>query len=127
MPGPFSGPPRRWKVATAIFLRCTTTIAACPCVVIRCGPYCTTSIVGLRMGRRQRHGFSGGRFPISLKVCYRRSTRCPGPGNVVRPSRQVIEVTKCPGLGGCSPDLLELIEILAWLQAQHEATSTTNT
>jgi hypothetical protein len=30
--------------------------------------------------------FSGGGSPISLRACYRRSMRCPCPGNVIRPS-----------------------------------------
>ena len=97
-PGRFSGPLRRLNVATAISRRCSTTIAACPCVATRCGRCCTTSIVRPQTGRHLRRGFSGGHFPISLRVCCRRSTSCPCPGNAVRPSREVIEVTKCPGL-----------------------------
>jgi hypothetical protein len=31
--------------------------------------------------------FFGGRFPICLRACYRRSTNCRCQGNVVRPSR----------------------------------------
>src|SRR5262249_16885064 len=80
--------------------RCSTTIAACPCVAIRCGQCYTTSIVVLQTGRPRRRGFSGGRFPICLKACCHRSTRCPCPGNVVKPSRQVIEEAGCPGLSG---------------------------
>src|SRR4029450_2069138 len=34
------------------------------------------------------------------KGCCHRSTSCPCPGNVVRPSRQVIEGAECPGLSG---------------------------
>jgi len=44
--------------------------------------------------------FSGGRFPIYLRTCCQRSMRCPCPGNVVRPSRQVIEEAWCPALRG---------------------------
>ena len=43
-----------------------------------------TLIAGPRMGRHQRRGFSGGRFPICLRACCHRSTRCLCPGNVVR-------------------------------------------
>src|SRR6516165_6231662 len=96
-----SGPRRQWKVATAISRRCSTTIAACPCDAIRCGPCCTILIVGPRTGRHRRHGFSGGRFPICSRVCCHRSTRCPCQGTIVRPSRQVIEEAGCPALRGC--------------------------
>jgi predicted transcriptional regulator len=101
--GRSSGHHRRLKDATAISRRCSTTIAACPHVATRCGRRCITSIVGPRMGRHRHHGFSGGRFPICLKACCHRSTRCPCPGNVVKPSRQVIEEAGCPGLSG-SPE-----------------------
>ena len=87
MPGPSSGHPLRWKVATALSHRCTTTIAVCPCVATKCGQCCTTSIVAPRTGRHRPHGFSGGRFPISLRACYHRSVRYPCQGNAVRPSR----------------------------------------
>ena len=100
MPGRSSGPRRRLRDETAISRRCSTTIAACPRVAIRCGRCCTTSIVGPQTGRHRRHGFSGGRFPICLRACCYRSTSCPCPGNVVRPSRQVIEGARCPGLSG---------------------------
>ena len=42
-------------------------------------------------------GFSGGRFPICLRACCHRSRSCPCPGNIVRPSRQVIEEDSVPG------------------------------
>ena len=99
-PGRSSGPRRRLRVETAISRRCSTTIAACPRVATRCGRCCITSIVGLQTGRHRRRGFSGGRFPICLRACCHRSTSCPCPGNVVRPSRQVIEGAGCPGLNG---------------------------
>src|SRR5215212_7484733 len=101
MPGRSSGPRRQWKVETAISRRCSTTIAACPCDAIRCGRCCTISMVGPRTGRHRRRGFSGGRFPICSRVCCHRSTCCPCQGNVVRPSRQVLEEAGCPALNGC--------------------------
>ena len=52
-------------------------------------------------GTNRRCGFSGGRFPICSRVCCHRSMRCPCPGNVVRPSRQVLEGAGCPALNGC--------------------------
>jgi hypothetical protein len=100
MPGPSSGHPRRWQVETALSLRCSPIIAACRCVATRCGPCCTPAIVAPQMGRRQHRGFSGGRFPLSLRACYRGSTSCRCPGSAVRPSREVMEDTKCPGLNG---------------------------
>ena len=96
MPRRSSGRLRRWKVATALSRRCSTTIAAYPRVAIRCGRCCTIAIVGPRTGRHRRRGFSGGRFPICSRACCHRLTRCPGPGGVVRPSRQVIEGAGCP-------------------------------
>ena len=94
------GPRRRLRDATAISRRCSTTIAACPRVAIRCGRRFITLIAGSRTGRHRRRGFSGGRFPIRLRACCHRSTSCPCPGNVGRPSRQVIEGAECPGLSG---------------------------
>jgi hypothetical protein len=66
--GRSSGPLRQLKVETAISRRCSTTIAACPRVATRCGRRCITSIVGPRMGRHRRRGFSGDRFPICLRA-----------------------------------------------------------
>jgi hypothetical protein len=103
MPGRSSGPRQRLRDVTAISRRCSTTIAACPRVAIRCGRCCTISIAGPRTGRRRRRGFSGGRFPICLRACCHRSTSCPCPGNGDRPSRQVIEGAGCPGLSGYPP------------------------
>src|SRR5215216_1431610 len=111
MPGRSSGPRRQWKGETAISRRCSTTIAACPCDAIRCGRCCTISIVGPRTGRHRRRGFSGGRFPICSRVCCHRSTCCPCQGNVVRPSRQVLEEAGCPALNGC-PLLVPCIRML---------------
>jgi len=93
-----SGHHRRLKDATATSRRCSTTIAACPRVAIRCGRRFITLIAGPRMGRHRRRGFSSGRFPICLRVCCHRLTSCLCPGNAVRPSRQVIEGAGCPGL-----------------------------
>jgi len=39
-------------------------------------------MVGPRMGRPRRRGFSGDRFPICLRAYYRRSTSYRCPGNV---------------------------------------------
>src|SRR5262245_34650511 len=100
MPGRSSGPRRQWQVATGISRRCSTTIVACPCDATRCGRCCTISIVGPRMGRHRRRGFSDGRFPICSSVCCHGSTRCPCQGNVVRPSRQVLEEAGGPALNG---------------------------
>ena len=96
MPGRFSGRHRRWRDAMALSPRCNTTIAGCPRVATRCGRHCITSIAGLRTGRHRRRDFSGGRFPICLRACCHRSTRCLCPGSVVRPSRQLIEGAGCP-------------------------------
>src|SRR4029434_5930550 len=74
---------------------------------------CITSIVGPQTGRHRRHGFSGGRFPICLKACCHRLTSCPCPGNVVRPSRQVIEEAWCPGLSGYPLRLMILSALLS--------------
>jgi hypothetical protein len=95
-----SGPRRRLQVATARSPRCRTPIAACPGVAPRCGRRGITSMVELRTGRHRRRDVSGGRVPLSLRACSRRSTRCPCQGNAVRPSRYVLEGTKCPGLNG---------------------------
>jgi hypothetical protein len=67
---PFSAPRLPWKGATAIWRRYITVIRACPSADTRCGRLYTTSIVGLRMVRHQRHDFSGGRFSSSLKRYY---------------------------------------------------------
>jgi putative PIN family toxin of toxin-antitoxin system len=99
-PGRSSGRLRQWKVETALCRRCSTTIAAYPCIAIRCGRCCITSIVGPRMGRHRRRGFSGDRFPICLRACCHRSTSYRCQGSVVRPSWQVIEAAGCPGLSG---------------------------
>ena len=45
------------KAATALWRSCTTISGDCPSSAIRYGQSCITSIVGLQMGRRQRHGF----------------------------------------------------------------------
>src|SRR6266446_3742775 len=87
MPGPSSGHPQRLKVATAICLRCSIITGACPCVATRYGQGCTTLLVAPRTERHQPHGFSGGSFLISLRACYRRSMRCPCPGNAIRSGR----------------------------------------
>ena len=100
MPGRSSGPRQRLRDVTALARRGRTTIAACPCVALRYGRYCTISIAGPRTGRRRRRGFLGGRFPICLRACCHRSTRCPCPGHSDRPSWQVIEEAGCPGLSG---------------------------
>jgi hypothetical protein len=101
--GRFSGPRRRLRAATVISRRCNITIVACLRGATRCGPSCTISIVEPRTGQHRRRGFSDGRFPICLRVCYHTSTNCHCQGNVVKPLRQVIEGTECPALNGCPP------------------------
>ena len=78
---PFSAPRRPWKGATAICHKCITISGDYPSSDTRCGPSCITSIVALRMARRQRRAFSGGRFRISLKRCYPISRPCLDLGN----------------------------------------------
>jgi len=102
-PGPSSGHPQRWKVATVICRRCSIITGACPRAAPRYGRCCITSMVAPAIGRRQPHGCSGGSFLISLSASYRRSMRCPCPGNTIRLSQYVIEVTSCPGLHGYPP------------------------
>jgi IclR helix-turn-helix domain len=87
MPKPSSERHRRSRDATATSRRCSIIIAAYQRVAMRCGRRCTTSIVALQMGRRQRRGFSGGRFPICLRVCCHRLTSCPCPGSAVKPCK----------------------------------------
>jgi hypothetical protein len=67
---PFSAPHRPSKDATAFCRKCLITSGACPSSATRCGRCCITSMVALWMARRQRLGFSSGRFRISLKRCY---------------------------------------------------------
>ena len=52
------------------------TQRGCPKNALRCGRWCITSIVALRMGRRQRLVFSAAPFLIFLKPCWPRWVNC---------------------------------------------------
>ena len=91
VPQPFSGPHRQSKGATALWRRCITTIGVCQSAAARFGPCYITSIVAPQMGQHQPRGFSGDRFPTSLRPWYRKSMTCLGLGNAIRPWRSVVD------------------------------------
>jgi len=76
-----TAPRRPSKAATAISHKCITIIVDCPSSDTKSGRSCITSIVALRMARRQRLVFSGGRFRTFLKRFSPISRFCLGLDN----------------------------------------------
>src|SRR5215471_6538601 len=57
-------------------------------------------MVTRRMVRRQRRGFSGGRFRSCLRRCYPIVKSCLGLDTAKRRERYVTDIMECPALSG---------------------------